>query len=336
MFNLGIASDALAGEYWTSNQECQMQRISQGYTGISQSNRCAGAQEFSKNVNTWAVTPIKNFFKTLITIVFAAGMLAGIFGGFHLIFEKSKSIDDYSDFSSKTYIILGLLVLSLLLPFLVVTVIYDGIFIKYNFFWWIFIITIFGFSIMVFKDEGNPFKQLNSERIKGKGFKDEGNPFKQLNSERIKGKGFKDERITNRPEKWDSYLVPAHPIDDLGFIGTEVEGGIFFSRSDLKFRKQEIVALANYYDAKYDEKDTIKVIQEKLYDALERELSSGRFQNSYRLHVVLSFRYLGWHFDDLIKSGESGKTVDERTSIFDNLMKAYEKVAQSSKFKSLR
>jgi hypothetical protein len=150
----------------------------------------------------------------------------------------------------------------------------------------------------------------------------------------VKGGSFIDERKTKRPEKWGP--VPAHPIDDEQFIGKEYANSIFFSRSDLKFRKQEMIALANYYSAKYDETDTIKVIQEKLYDALERELSSGRFQNSYRLHVVLSFRDLGWHFDDLIKYGETGKTVDERDSIFFDLIKSYEEIAQSSKYKNLR
>ena len=153
-------------------------------------------------------------------------------------------------------------------------------------------------------------------------------PEKYDKFHKIKGGDFKDERKINRSAYPNP--APAHPIDDEQFIGKEWAFNIFFQRSDLKFKKEDIITLANYYGAKYDEKDTIKVIQEKLYDALESELSSGRFQNSYRVNVVQSFNYLGWHSSRLYKSGNAGKNADERASSFDNLMKYYEKIAQSS------
>jgi hypothetical protein len=188
----------------------------------------------------------------------------------------------------------------------------------------IFVLGIFGFIVIA-----------AFWPVKGSGEKNEfefdsfDTPEKYDKFHKIKGGDFKDERKINRSAYADP--VPVHPIDDEQFIGKEWAFDIFFQRSDLKFKKEDIITLANYYGAKYDEKDTIKVIQEKLYDSLESELSSGRFQNSYRVNVVTSFNYLGWHFNRLHKSGNAGKNADERASIFDNLMKYYEKIAQSSK-----
>jgi len=162
IINFGVTSNALAGEYWTSNQECQKQRISQGYTGISQSNRCAGAQEFSKNVNTWAVTPIKNIFKTLLTVAFALGAVALFLAPFPWIFKEEN---DYGESKSA---ILGWLGLLIIVPLLIVIL---NIFPTYSFFWWVFIITFFGFLFVVavpefIKDKTNNIETLAINNIK--------------------------------------------------------------------------------------------------------------------------------------------------------------------------
>ena len=65
--------------------------------------------------------------------------------------------------------------------------------------------------------------------------------------------------------------------------------GMYFIRRTFKYSKPKLITIADYYKVEYDEKDSIKTIQEKIYDALERELSSGRFKDCLRHVVVWSF-----------------------------------------------
>jgi hypothetical protein len=65
--------------------------------------------------------------------------------------------------------------------------------------------------------------------------------------------------------------------------------GMYFIRRTFKYSKPKLITIADYYKVEYDEKDSIKTIQEKIYDALEIELSSGRFKDCLRHVVVWSF-----------------------------------------------
>ena len=127
-------------------------------------------------------------------------------------------------------------------------------------------------------------------------------------------------------------MLSSHPID----IKRDSDGNLikypssqsdnshmlsmYFLRRTFKYKKADLVTLANYYKVKYESKDSLKTIQEKIYDTLERQLSRGRFKTCLRHVVVWSFISMQIYVEQQIKAGEI-KELD------DNIIRTFEQAA---------
>ena len=108
---------------------------------------------------------------------------------------------------------------------------------------------------------------------------------------------------------------------------------MYFLRRTFKYKKPDLITIADYYKVEYDEKDSIKTIQEKIYDALERELSSGRFKDCLRYVVVWSFCSMQLYYEELNKLPEKERLDKSMRVIkFGTLeIAAFEKAAYQKK-----
>lgn len=95
---------------------------------------------------------------------------------------------------------------------------------------------------------------------------------------------------------------------------------MYFLRHTFKYKKGDLITLANYYKVKYESKDSLKTIQEKIYDVLERESSKGRFKTCLRHVLVWSFISMQLYVEQQIKEGKL-KKLDE------NIIRAFEQAA---------
>jgi hypothetical protein len=162
------------------------------------------------------------------------------------------------------------------------------------------------------KDKEKLQKQLKMEAL------DRENKFSKLT-----GKDFKASK---------KLMLSMHPID----IKRDSDGNVikyptsqsdnshmlsmYFLRHTLKYKKPDLVTLANYYKVKYESKDSLKTIQEKIYDVLERESSSGRFKTCLRHVLVWSFISMQLYVEQQIKEGKV-KELD------DNIIRTFEQAA---------
>ncbi len=166
IINFGVINNSIALEIYVTTDSysayepsCAQQRTSSRHTGKGVSKSCRESEKFGESVDTWIISPIKFFFKSLFTIWFAAVFVLAI----------SSSIEQTLD--KKSTVWSGLLLL-FLLTLATVIVTFEGLFIKYEVYWWIFVIILFGSVFIKSYDEIFEFRYYLNERNKFKASRD--------------------------------------------------------------------------------------------------------------------------------------------------------------------